>query len=82
MIIRISILPMAIAFLLAGCVSGQKSEPGWGATKIRMVEGFRIPECVVVDDATDRMYVSNIDLTYGPNEYDSVHTISLIDLSE
>ena len=28
------------------------------------------------------MYVSNIDLTYGPNEYDSVHTMSLIDLSD
>lgn len=28
----------------------------------------------------NRVYVSNIDLTYGPNETDDVHTISVIDL--
>jgi len=30
----------------------------------------------------DKVYVSNIDLTYGPNKADNVHTISVIDLSK
>ncbi len=30
----------------------------------------------------NRVYVSNIDITYGPNKHDAVHTISVIDLKD
>ncbi|MCK5803085.1 MAG: hypothetical protein KAI66_09645 [Lentisphaeria bacterium] len=61
MIIRLSALSMTVVLLFAGCASNQKPELKWTASKIRTVTGFRTPECVVVDDANDRTYVSNVD---------------------
>ncbi len=42
----------------------------WSAKKIRQIDGFQIPECVVVDEADAKAYVSNVTAAVEGEGYD------------
>lgn len=65
---RVASVSMPLALTLAVCLAfdagaqGNTSPPKtWSASQISVIEGFRVPECVLADPATGNVYVSNID---------------------
>ena len=67
-------LPRSLAFLLTifalHFFLHSAVDAAWQATKIAEVDGFQIPECVVVDTENKRGYVSNVAATAEGEGYE------------